>query len=230
MAIIRGKSIVTDGLVLHIDAANRKSYPGTGTIINDLSGNARNGELINGASLDTANAGTITFDGVNEKILLNDTLDIAFTTQYWTTDIWFNLDSTYASYDAMLGNGYPFQLYVAGGKIIAYLSSTAGSGTYFLSGMTSTQTISTEIWYHLAFVRNGTNYYYYINGVLDKSATSNTNVMAAANQNAQIGNLWNGSDVYAWDGEISNVKIYNRALSVTEALQNYNATKTKFGL
>jgi len=230
MAIIRGKSIVADGLVLHTDAANKKSYPGSGTIINDLSGNERNGELINGASLDTANAGTITFDGTNDRIVLNDTLDIAFTTQYWTTDIWFNLDSTYASYDAMLGNGYPFQLYAVGGKIQAYLSSTAGSGTYFLSGMTSTQTLSTETWYHLSFVRDGTNYYYYINGALDKSATSNTNVCAAANQNAQIGNLWNVNDTYAWDGEIANVKIYNRALSAAESLQNYNATKSRFSL
>ena len=228
MAFRYSPKIVTDGLVLALDAANHKSYPGSGTTITDLSGNGRNGVLTNGPVFSTTNLGIITFDGTNDKILLNNTLDTPFTTQYWTVDIWFNIDSTYASYDAMLGNGYPFQLYVNAGKIIAYLSSTAGSGTYFLSGMTSTQTISTETWYHLTFVRNGTNYYYYINGVLDKSATSNTNVMAAANQNAQIGNLWNGSDVYAWDGDISNVKIYDRPLSVTEALQNYNALKSRF--
>ena len=219
---------VTDGLVLCVDAANRKSYAGHGTVINDLSGNGRNGVLTNGPAFSTANVGTISFDGTNDKILLNDTLDTAFTTLYWTTDIWFKINDGYSSYDTMLGNGYPFQLYVVGGNVVAYLSSNAGSGVYFLSAMTSTQTISVDTWYNLIFVRTGTNYYYYINGALDKSATSNTNVCAAANQNAQIGNLWTTNDTYVWDGDISNVKIYNRALTSDEVLQNYNSTKNRF--
>ena len=225
-----GPNIVTDGLIFAIDAANKKSYPGSGTSITDLSGNGRNGVLTNGPVFSTTNLGTITFDGTNDRILLNNTLDTPFTTQYWTVDIWFNIDSTYASYDAMLGGGYPFQLYVAEGKVIAYLSSAAGSGVYFLSNMRSTQTISTETWYHLAFVRDGTTYYYYINGALDKSKSANSSVCAAANQNAQIGNLWNVNDTYSWDGEIANVKIYNKALTSTEVLQNFNATKGRFGL
>lgn len=230
MGISRGKSIVTDGLVLALDAANKKSYPGSGTTWTDLNGNGRNGVLTNGPTFSTTNVGIITFDGINDKILLNDTLDTALTTQYWTADIWFNIDSTYAGYDAMIGNGYPFQLYINDGKVKAWLSSNASSGVYFLNSMTSTQTISVDTWYNLIFVRNGTNYYYYINGVLDQSATSNTNVCAAANQNAQIGNLWDVNDTFVWDGDISNVKIYNRALTATEVLQNYNATKDRFGL
>ena len=96
--------------------------------------------------------------------------------------------------------------------------------------MTSTQTLSVDTWYNLIFVRSNTAYYYYINGALDKTSSSNTSVMAAANQNAQIGNLWTTNDTYAWDGKIANVKIYNRALTSTEVVQNYNATKSRFGL
>ena len=219
---------VTDGLVLCVDAANRKSYAGHGTTINDLSGNGRNGVLTNGPTFSTANVGTISFDGTNDKIILNDTLATAFTTLYWTTDIWFKINDGYSSYDAMLGNGYPFQLYLHAGKIKAYLSSNAGGAAYFLSGMTSTQTLSVDTWYNLIFVRSNTAYYYYINGALDKTSSSNTSVMAAANQNAQIGNLWTTNDTYVWDGDISNVKIYNKALTPTEVLQNYNATKNRF--
>ena len=228
MAGSTGPNIVTDGLVFSVDAANKKSYPGSGTAINDLSGDGRNGVLTNGPTFSTANLGTISFDGTNDKIILNDTLATAFTTLYWTTDIWFKINDGYSSYDAMLGNGYPFQLYLHADKIKAYLSSNAGGAAYFLSGMTSTQTISVDTWYNLIFVRSNTAYYYYINGALDKTSSSNTSVMAAANQNAQIGNLWTTNDTYAWDGDISNVKIYNRALSAAEVLENYNAAKSRF--
>ena len=227
MAFHYSPKAVTDGLVLCVDAANRKSYAGHGTTINDLSGNGRNGVLTNGPTFSTTNAGTISFDGTNDKIILNDTLATAFTTLYWTTDIWFKINDGYAGYDVMLGNGYPFQLYFQAGKIKAYLSSNAPSAAYFLSGMTSTQTLSVDTWYNLIFVRSNTAYYYYINGALDKTSSSNTSVMAVG-QNLQIGNLWTNNDTYAWDGDISNVKIYNKALSPIEVLQNYNATKNRF--
>ena len=227
MAFHYSPKVVTDGLVLCVDAANRKSYAGHGTVINDLSGDGRNGVLTNGPTFSTTNAGTISFDGTNDKIILNDTLATAFTTLYWTTDIWFKINDGYAGYDVMLGNGYPFQLYFHAGKIKAYLSSNAPSAAYFLSGMTSTQTLSVDTWYNLIFVRSNTAYYYYINGALDKTSSSNTSVMAVG-QNLQIGNLWTNNDTYAWDGDISNVKIYNKSLSPIEVLQNYNATKNRF--
>jgi hypothetical protein len=84
-----------------------------------------------------------------------------------------------------------------------------------------------DTWYNLIFVRSNTAYYYYINGALDKTSSSNTSVMAVG-QNLQIGNLWTNNDTYAWDGDISNVKIYNKSLSPIEVLQNYNATKNRF--
>lgn len=213
------KDIVTEDNILNIDPSSISSYPGSGVDTMDLSGVGSDGTLTNGVAFGVG--GFFEFDGVDDKIISGGTMDAAFTTQYWTVNIQFNIDVGYSSYDAMLGNGYPFQLYVFNGKVIAYLSSTAGSGTYFLSGMTSTQTISAGKWYDLAFVRDGTNYYYYINGTLDKSATSTTATMAAANQNLQIGNLWAASDAYAWEGKIGNVKIYSKSLTLAELNQNH---------
>ena len=212
-------NMVTDGLILALDAKQVSSYPTTGTDWYDISGADNNGEMINGLSFNSG--GFFEFDGIDDKILSGGTMDAAFTTQHWTVNIQFNIDAGYSSYNAMLGNGYPFQLYVFNGKVVAYLSSTAGSSTYFLSGMTSTQTISTGKWYDLAFVRDGTNYYYYINSTLDQSATSTTATIAAANQNLQIGNLWNANYSYAWEGKIGNVKIYSESLTLSQIKQNH---------
>ena len=63
-----GKPIVTDGLVLCLDAANPKSYPGSGTTWTDLSGNGNNGTLVNGVGYNSDNGGSLSFDGVNDYV------------------------------------------------------------------------------------------------------------------------------------------------------------------
>jgi hypothetical protein len=79
----RQKSIVTDGLVLSLDAGNANSYPGTGTNWADLSGNGLNGTLVNGPTYNSANLGSIVFDGTNDHVtvannsLLNPTTTIS---------------------------------------------------------------------------------------------------------------------------------------------------------
>jgi len=221
-------SIITDGLVFYVDPGNPESYVSPSTTTNSLVGGLT-GSLVNGTDFSTDNQGVFTFDGVDDRILLNDTLDAPFITQYWSVDVWFNHTVNNATYDAILGNGYPIQLYVQSSKIKSYLSSNASSGTYFLNNMTSTQIISTDTWYHLVWVRNGTNFYYYINGVLDKTQSA-TGTVANANVNFNIGNLWDINNTYTWKGEIGPSRIYNRGLSSGEVLQNYNALKGRFGL
>jgi len=228
MSFTYSPKIVTDGLVFYVDAANPNSYVSGNTTVDSLVSNVT-GSLINDTDFSPYNQGVFTFDGIDERILLNDTLDVPFTTQYWSVDVWFNHTINNSSYDAILGNGFPVQLYVQSSKIKAYLSSNASSGTYFLNNMTSTQIISTDTWYHLVWVRNGTNFYYYINGVLDKTQSA-TGTVANANVNFNIGNLWDTNNTFTWKGEIGPSRIYNRALSSDEVLQNYNALKGRFGL
>ena len=72
MSYSKGPRIVTDGLVLYLDAGNSKSYPGTGTVWNDLSGNNNNGTLVNGPTFSSANKGSIVFDGVNDGCNINN--------------------------------------------------------------------------------------------------------------------------------------------------------------
>lgn len=75
MSVKGGPKIITDGLLLYLDAANEKSYPGSGTIWNDLSGNGNNGDLINNVVYDTENNGILLFDGTNEYCQLDDSLE-----------------------------------------------------------------------------------------------------------------------------------------------------------
>ena len=68
MATFYSPRIVTDGLVLHLDAGNRRSYVSGSTIWTDLVNNSRTGSLVNGPTFDSSNQGSIVFDGVNENV------------------------------------------------------------------------------------------------------------------------------------------------------------------
>lgn len=85
MAVSGGPDIVPDGLVLALDAANIKSYAGSGTIWNDLSGNNNSGSLVNGPTFNSANGGSIVFDGVNDYVSLSSAVNTntSFTLGFW---------------------------------------------------------------------------------------------------------------------------------------------------
>jgi len=68
MGAAAGPDIVEDGLVLCLDAANPKSYPGSGNTWTDLRGNGNDGTLVNGVGYDSANNGSMVFDGVDDSI------------------------------------------------------------------------------------------------------------------------------------------------------------------
>jgi hypothetical protein len=86
MGFYRGPHIVTDGLILSLDAANNKSYPRSGTTWNDLSGNGNNGTLVNGPTFSSANGGSIVFDGTNDVV--STTLVQTFVNEL-TVETWY---------------------------------------------------------------------------------------------------------------------------------------------
>jgi hypothetical protein len=89
MAYFHSPRIVTDGLVLALDAANTKSYPGSGTTWSDLSGNSNNGELVNGITYDDTNLGSLVFDGVDDYVQITKVPSIDFTpTSSFTMMVW----------------------------------------------------------------------------------------------------------------------------------------------
>jgi hypothetical protein len=99
MSLGHGASIVRSGLVLHLDAANRKSYSGAGTSWNDISGGQYNSILNNTPIYSSANAGIIRFDGIDDYAIISN-IPAATGTNY-TASIWIRLDSSTAGVDSI---------------------------------------------------------------------------------------------------------------------------------
>ena len=234
MAFSYSPKIVTDGLVLYLDAANTRSYPGTGTTWSDLSRGGNNGSLINGPTFNSANGGNIVFDGSNDYISTNtnSSLTQAGNTQF-TVDVWVkksasNKDMLLGPWDNSNRKGWFVQWFTDGNL---YFGITNGAFNYnYVSVSWQNQ------WFNLTGVFDGsllTNQNIgkiYVNNILQNTTNSGnmlTSVPAGLVE-VSIGRLTNYSS-YA-TGNIAMVKIYNRALSASEISQNYNATKTRFGL
>jgi len=217
MAYFHSPRIVTDGLVLALDAANTKSYPGSGTTWFDRSGNGYNGTLTNGPTFNSSNLGSISFDGVNDYIEIAHNLNTLsnYTIMFWA----------YRSAENRMPIasrvGTPF--YWFGDNSWRYTHGGAG-GEYYYSKPTS---IPLNTWGHYCVVYNGANVSIYRQGVYQgQQSTTGT---ANFSDGLRIG-FWAGGGGYEWQGNIASVQMYSSALTAAEVLQNYNATKGRFGL
>ena len=212
-----GENIITNGLVLNLDAANKDSYPGTGTTWYDLSGNGYNGTLTNGTSfISNICGGCFNFDGVDDYVDLQ--YSIIGGTGDFTVNQWIQSDASEIG-------GTTFGNYGAGTLQIFYGTTYMGmwlanDSTYVASPVpfSSNPVMITAI-------RSGTTTYFYQNGVLLKTGASSANIGAAT---FRIGT--NTGTTEQFTGKVFVTQTYNRALSSTEVTQNYNAQKTRFGL
>jgi hypothetical protein len=220
MSVKGGPNTVTSGLVLELDAGNIKSYPGTGTTWFDKSGNANNGTLINGPTFNTGSLGSIVFDGVDDYVNINNTV---YSLSGGTLNIWFKRSGTTATIIGSYGGSGDQRtptFYQNGSNIAWEFGSLYGKST----GVSFTD----NTWFNMSMTFNSSfNTNVYINSVLTNTETS-SNPGGFWNQ-FPIGSYGNYGSSYA-RGNFSIVQVYNRALSADEVLQNYNATKTRFGL
>lgn len=230
MSLQHSPKIITDGLVLCLDAGSRKSYPGSGTVWTDLAG-SNNGTLTNGPTFSSANGGSIVFDGSNDYILGPTNSFFQFGTSDFTVDSWIYINSLpistgYVIYDNLNLGG-------SGARSNAFvlLITTAGKLDVFSQGSfrgASTRALSPNIWYNVILTRTSNIWNYYINGIIDSTSyTLTTNITTGG---CVIGRVADASSYYM-NGRMSNFKIYkNKSLSITEIQQNYNATKGRFNL
>lgn len=228
MGFSRGPKIVTDGLVLALDAANPKSYPGSGTTWSDLSGNGNNGTLTNGPTFNSDNQGSIDFDGVNDYIEF--TSGISTPTANLTSVTWVKLDS-YLTQNSTIGihpdggaNG-GFRIYaISPTSMGVWMRNSTGS----VSALTTSNGIPLNEWIQITFVNNNGVGKIYRNGVEAVSGTFSTTPVALNNVNAWISRYSGGG--YYIDGKVGSPILYNKALTPQEIQQNYNATKSRYGL
>ena len=249
MAFNYSPKIVTDGLVLYLDAANTKSYVSGSTTWTDISRSGLNGTLINGPTFSSANGGSIVFDGVDDYVqslnvphsaLLSNTIEVAFKVNSYSGTgkfaiAGYNLNALRNFSDSSTG-----MIYVESNNKI---KSSVITTTQVYRGVTSVTNISLQTYYVATLVRDMINgvLLLYINGVLESQNTFDVSSYAlwppaspiyVGSNNFIIAyydsNNW-GTGPY-FNGSISNVKLYNRVLSQAEITQNFNATKTRFGL
>jgi hypothetical protein len=224
MGFYRGPHIVTDGLVLALDAANTKSYPGTGTTWSDVSGNNNNGTLTNGPTFNSANGGSIVFDGTNDyaqiahNTILNPTLNM-------TMAVWINI-TNFINSMAICGKGT--QVNGSGGFDFRIdNSSSLNLVKYFIVDQTVTITpLQTNTWYNICAVQGSTSVIYYINGLQVGSFSNSVNYQT---NTTTFKICLDRASIYT-PSRIANFMFYNRAITASEILQNYNATKSRFNL
>jgi hypothetical protein len=225
MAGSSGPDLITSGLVLALDAADKNSYLGSGTVWYDLSGNANNGTLTNGPTFNSANGGSIVFDGVDDYTILNTsvTLGNTFTINTFVKLTDNNSDTSIVGTNA---NGSDNWFGINSNKIYAFYTQISDVNNTAILGATL---LSYNVWYYLSMVVNGSTATIYLNGVSDGTRTESFTI-GSWNGNYAIGRRSSDVAQRYFYGSISNVTFYNRVLTATEILQNYNAQKTRFGL
>jgi len=232
MGVSGGPNIIRDSsLVLELDAADRNSYPGSGTTWRDLTASNNNGTLTNGPTFSSANLGNIVFDGVDDFGL--GTIPSSTFSGASTITAWWKRN-TMTQWSAIFSNNVG----TISCNLFTYQDTTNLIGIN-QAGVNATGTwidlgSHNNMWIFGALVLEGSTngsvvrvYAYKEKTLL--SSTGNLYWTLSTGTNYYIGRHWQ-SAVQILNGNIASVSVYNRALSASEILQNYNATKTRFGL
>jgi hypothetical protein len=243
MAFGNGPKIVTNGLVLSLDAADKNSYPDSGTIWRDLSGNGYNGTLTNGPTFNSANGGSIVFDGTNDYIitttnetpLLNITSSITLESWIMSTALANSLHGDGINSKGLSSDNnsgvYETLLVQSGSVNYPYFRVRIGSSTPTYTPRSIPINLN-EI-YQFTSTYDGSTMRVYINGIESGTGSAQTGDIQTNTQQLTMGVRFTfrggGNDAF-FSGRIYNNKIYNRALSASEIEQNYNAQKSRFGL
>jgi hypothetical protein len=233
MGLSYNPSSVSDGIVLYLDAANPRSYAGTGTTWYDISGNSNNATFVDSPTYLSVPQPYFNFDGVNDYMRIVRSPSMSPTSGL-TQEVWFNYTSIPATtifiglqYGASTNNTYA--LFKDANLIYGGVNT---SGSFNAIGTGTTNLVGNR-WYHFVHTYDGSTQKLYLDGVLmttgSQSGTiqydvNNTRVLIGADDNSG----YNSGASYPHPGKMGQVRIYNRGLSSTEVLRNYNAQRKRY--
>ena len=237
MGFYRGPNVVTNGLVLNLDAANTKSYVSGSTVWRDLSGNNYSGSLVNGPLFSSGSGGGIVFDGIDDRVEGSTSNIIP---NSWTVNCWLVHTKTTTGGVFVSKSGGPpnydqnLILAWATASVVDnrfYISGKTTTGVYYLACSSSFNPVTGSV-YNLVgcFDATTTTLSLYVNGVIDNTKVVGSLFTTGSNLPIQIGCSDGTIPGNFARGTIYNVQIYNRALSASEVAQNYNAQKSRFNL
>ena len=228
MSCFDGPNVVLTNAVLYLDAANSKSYPGSGTTWYDVSGSGYNSVLTNGPVYTSSGASSyFTFDGID---------DFSISSGYQT----FGTDMTWEAWIYCTQNISTYNMFM--GRYLPYFSFYGGVQLYFSNNIGGVQqtiatagNLSLNTWYQGTFTVSysapNTTMKIYTNGV-ETASQSFSGTQQNYPYGFMVGDGNNGSNLswYPFKGRISAVKVYNRALTAAEILQNFNALRGRYGV
>jgi hypothetical protein len=221
------QKIITRGLVFHVDSAQKRSYSGSGTAWNDLSGNGNNGTLTNSPTFDSGNGGSIVFDGTDDYSTFGNNSSLE-TYNDFTYEIWTKPQTQSNPARIIFYKLGAINIEIQGSQTnpqwLGYCFGLSNPGYYG-----SNTTLTYDNWYQLVLVRDKTaqTIKMYTNTVEGASFNSITGTITSGTGNLEISTQFSGN---AYKGYVAIGRIYNVTLTATEILQNYNATKSRFGL
>ena len=246
MGLVHHPNLVTDGLVGCWDAANRRSYPTTGTMWTDLVG-GQNGTLVNGSdgslTFNSAHGGYLEdFDGTDDYITIPDSDYLDSITSAITVSVWVRpcsladratgvgtivskpshsyWGSPYAAWNMRLRHGTSEGDY--GTETVEFWAAGSYGGQFY-----SSSSIPRETWTHIVGTYDGANQKIYINGVLD-ATDAQTAAIATTAQPLLFGTNYGGPGSELLEGSLANVLIYNRGLTAAEIKELYYMQKSRF--
>lgn len=227
MACHSGPKVVNSGLVLHLDAANTRSYPKTGTAWKNAKGN-QNSTLLNGVAHSTNNQGVFLFDGIDDAVDFTAP-NLGTTT---TVIMWVKLGAAYTN--KMFFGWKLYDVYCSAGELGF---NTAGGDCHGISAATVTALGLVDTWKHYVFEMRSdvsyTNNKIYINGVQQTlSQLRGSENAGNRNFNNGLGRIagWLNDNSYRMPMSCGKFSVYNRALTLAEIKQNFEATRGRYGI
>lgn len=219
MSVTYSPKIVSDNLLLNYDPGNPKSYPGSGTHVNDLSGNGNHGTLVNGVSpITSSKLGYFNFDGTDDYINCGSGVQLS---NNFTLSIWLlNPNGGFLIDQGNIGND-PTGCLEWFGSTLQFNNLTTGVSANFAYSV-----LQNGQWNNVVTTFSSRTTGFFINGQLDSYKFTGTTTFTPTGI-LKIGRrAFSTSSIYS--GGIGPVMIYNRPLTPAEVLQNYNAVKTRF--
>lgn len=225
---------VTSNLVLYYDPSNSSSYSGSGTTINDLSGNGLNGTMSNITFISPY----FSYNGSSSQVSVADNSLLEPGSGNWTMEVWVNQSAS--GNDVVLGKFDPgglsadvsYSIRTTGTTYYAQIGSGSGSGSsLFVNSTNYSGTIGS--WSQIVYVfKNGATktLQTFVNGSSIGTVSHNLSSILNTSANLYLGSYNNGEYPQWYDGKIGITRLYSEALSSSEVSQNYNADKSKYGL
>lgn len=221
MSLHYSTNITSNGLILFLDAGDTRSYPGSGTVWTDRSGQGNIANLANGIGFDSANKGSLIFDGVDDLATMGR-VPVLSASGLLSYSIWFKTSDTTKIQQVLCVTNWSNMLQYNGGVSFTWWSNINSGALAF-----NVPAIVQNQWYNITVSQNNSLLSVYLNGVSVYSATGVTSILNSNDIRNHIGGF--GASRF-FKGNIAQVLVYGRNLTATEAYQNFEATRSRFGI